>query len=229
MAFVGEVSGDLARGIRRCLLLSELANRDAPTGPGMLMIAPGGFETEVATAAARTWLGEIEDMFIGSGLPLAVGGLVARARQRPDTPARMRLRTRSGQWLTSYAESVESTPNGRVCVVLEPARPHELAAIIADAYAFTQRERDVARLVITGHSNQEIARLLFLSPWTVQDHLKKVFEKAGVHSRSELTARMFFGHYLPRTHEDAAVGADGWFTNDSPGALSCGHNEDAGR
>ncbi len=63
----------------------------------------------------------------------------------------------------------------------------------------TERERDVLGLIARGHSNAEIARALWLSPYTVADHVKNVFEKTGVRSRGELTSRLFFEHYLPRS------------------------------
>jgi DNA-binding CsgD family transcriptional regulator len=62
----------------------------------------------------------------------------------------------------------------------------------------TEREVEVVGLVARGHSNAEIARALWLSPFTVADHIKNVFEKTGVRSRGELTGPLFFDHYLPR-------------------------------
>jgi hypothetical protein len=41
--------------------------------------------------------------------------------------------------------------------------------------------------------------------------LKKVFDEVGERSRSELTGRLFFGHYEPQLVKSAPLGADGWF------------------
>ena len=60
----------------------------------------------------------------------------------------------------------------------------------AGAYALTARERAVKQLVAQGLSTNEIAGRLFLSPYTVQDHLKAIFDKADVSTRGELVARM---------------------------------------
>ena len=83
-------------------------------------------------------------------------------------------------------------------VVVEPSRPADIAALLSDAYRLTERETEVVGLVVRGHTNAEIARALWLSPYTVADHVKNVFEKTGVLSRGELTSRLFFDHYLPR-------------------------------
>jgi DNA-binding CsgD family transcriptional regulator len=54
----------------------------------------------------------------------------------------------------------------------------------------TSREQDICHEVIAGHSTPDIAGRLFISAHTVQDHLKSVFAKVGVRSRSELVARL---------------------------------------
>ena len=49
-----------------------------------------------------------------------------------------------------------------------------------------------------GQSTAQISAALFIAPYTVQDHLKAIFEKVGVHSRKDLMGRVFFEHFLPR-------------------------------
>ena len=47
----------------------------------------------------------------------------------------------------------------------------------------TKREREVLELISCGYSNGEIAKLLFISEHTVNDHTKKIYRKLDVHSR----------------------------------------------
>ena len=80
-------------------------------------------------------------------------------------------------------------------MILEPARRPELAPLIAEAYGLTERERTITAQVARGLSTGEIAVELHVSPYTVQDHLKAIFEKLDVSSRGALVARLFFEHY----------------------------------
>lgn len=54
----------------------------------------------------------------------------------------------------------------------------------------TPRQEEIAFLAVTGHSNSEIAEKLFISEYTVKDHLKEIFRKIGIRNRSELYPRI---------------------------------------
>jgi DNA-binding CsgD family transcriptional regulator len=93
--------------------------------------------------------------------------------------ARARVRAASGRWLVVRGSVLADAPGAQVAVMIEPARPHELAPLVADAYGLTEREREVTRLVARGLQTNAIAARMHLSPWTVQDHVKAIFEKVG--------------------------------------------------
>ena len=79
---------------------------------------------------------------------------------------------------------------GSIAVVIEPAGPLALAPLIVSGYGLTAREHDVTRLLLTGSARKAIAAELHLSPHTVNDHVKAVFDKTAVASAGELRARM---------------------------------------
>ena len=53
------------------------------------------------------------------------------------------------------------------------------------ATQLTQREQDVLNLMSKGYVDKEIAPALGISTWTVHEHVKRIFEKLEVHSRTE--------------------------------------------
>jgi len=65
-----------------------------------------------------------------------------------------------------------------------------------------------------GRSTKQIAQTLRVSPYTVQDHLKSIFDKTGVRSRGELVGQIFLEHYVPRWEEHTDY-PSGWFATGS--------------
>ena len=137
---------------------------------------------EMADAAAAAWLDELGAT--GRRLPLVVTAVAERAREiesgRTDAAATatVRARARSGRWVLVRGSALGNGGRApRIAVTLEPARAPELAEVIADAFGLTARERRVTELVAQGLPNVAIAGQLYLSPYTVQDHLKAIFEK----------------------------------------------------
>ena len=130
----------------------------------------------------------------------------------PDLMPRIRLRTASGRWLVLHASRLRATDTeGQIAVIFEEARPSEIAPLIVDAYGLTKREGEITRLVLRGLSTAEVSGELHITPNTVRDHFKSIFEKVGVRSRRELVGQVFAQHYQPPIATGHEPNADGWF------------------
>jgi DNA-binding CsgD family transcriptional regulator len=115
--------------------------------------------------------------------------LAALARLRdPRRPATAHLRDAEGRWVSVDATPLDDDPAGAVALVIKPAPRTSVLDGLLRAYGLSGREREIVRHAIRGETNREIAARLHLSPWTVQDHLKRAFEKTGVRSRGGLAA-----------------------------------------
>jgi two-component system, NarL family, response regulator NreC len=56
----------------------------------------------------------------------------------------------------------------------------------AEADPLSDREREVLRLLALGHTNQEIAKLLFISVRTAETHRAHIMQKLGLQTRADL-------------------------------------------
>jgi DNA-binding CsgD family transcriptional regulator len=156
---------------------------------GVVVLAPDGSIASTDEVAAIC----MDELGGNGSAPPLVMAVAARARATGPCDGRI-ARARSGRWLLVRASLLG---DGQVAVMIEAARPHQLAPLLADLYGLTEREREVTRLVACGLPTDAIAARLYLSPWTVQDHLKAIFEKVGVTTRGELVARLFFQQQAP--------------------------------
>ena len=65
------------------------------------------------------------------------------------------------------------------------------AATRGNPGGLTQREVQVLRLLVSGHTNPQLAHKLHLSAKTVEHHVSSILEKLDVHSRTEAVAAAF--------------------------------------
>ena len=158
---------------------------------GVLVLAADG-SIVMSDAAGERWLSQLGTGPSGASAPQALAAVAARARGAIGAVAR--VCAPSGGWLVVRASILRGAGGTRTALTIGPARAGDLAPVIADAHELTERERAVTRLVAHGLATGVIAERLRISPWTVQDHLKAIFEKLGVSTRGELVARVFSLH-----------------------------------
>jgi DNA-binding CsgD family transcriptional regulator len=210
LRFVRAVAPALAEGARRALLLGEATDPDGPEAPGLLVLSDT-WELESATPGVERWLSGLPGGDWDAGrLPSAVLAVAGRAlrsadgRDRPGEVALSRVLSDSGTWVVLHGATLVGGDRRRVAVIVEPAHPARITPLLMAAYGLTDREQDVTRLVLQGESTAAIAEALVVSPHTVQQHLKSIFEKTGVRSRRDLVGKVFFAYYEPRLRDNEA-------------------------
>jgi DNA-binding CsgD family transcriptional regulator len=199
--FLRAVAPQLAEGTRRGLLVGEAADPDVPDGPGLVVLG-AHWSVDSLTPGVERWLAELPGSWEDKGtLPPAVVAVAARALRTAEHPeargeaAVARVLSRAGRWIVLHGAALVATGARRPAVIVEPAQPARIIPLLMAAYGLSEREQDVTRLVLRGDSTAQIAAALFVSPHTVQQHLKRIFEKTGVRSRRELIGKVFFTQY----------------------------------
>ena len=103
-------------------------------------------------------------------------------RERRRTEARTQLRVATQTFERLRAASWETRARAELRATGERARKREPSTLTQ----LTPQQLHIARLVVEGATNKEVAAQLFLSPRTVDHHLRNVFAKLGISSRAEL-------------------------------------------
>jgi DNA-binding CsgD family transcriptional regulator len=103
-------------------------------------------------------------------------------RERRRTDAREHLRTAHEMFCAMGAEAFADRVARELHATGERARRRSLETTTQ----LTPQQTQVARLASEGHSNSEIGAQLFISPRTVEYHLRNVFIALGINSRAQL-------------------------------------------
>jgi len=213
---VRHLTPHVAQGLRRAALLdaarqcseSGHAVEAQDTEPGIIALDKDGCLV-LRTAAAAGHLEDLADL--GSDpevLPLAVGSALAQlirgtrdAVSRDSAPSvrGVYVRGRSGRWYTLHAMHGESEHRDETptIVVIVPSNHEVRSGVLSRLYSLSPRERDVLARLVRGESTKEIAAVLSISPYTVQDHIDSACGKVGVRGRRALLAKLFLDGFEP--------------------------------
>jgi DNA-binding CsgD family transcriptional regulator len=213
---VARVAATMAHGLRASLRFDASRRGDGDGGPGLVVLGPAG-DVELITPPAGELLAALRsparpesDATPPTPL-LALASFVRTGADDADPQSHVIAVPTASGWITLHASLPEGRAAGRVAIVLERAATAQATALRLEAYGVSPREREVAVLLARGLSNTEIAAGLVLSLYTVQDHVKSLFEKTGVTSRRELVARIFLDDYWPQIVGRTPLSADGSF------------------
>ena len=204
-AWLELAAASIARGLRKAMVAQPASFPALMRGPGVVLLDRGG-RVVSATREALEWLDELAPELLMSDvgdvrLPFHAHGFAMRVRaahEDGEPQIRSRLRTSRGVWLLMHGAVLDGTEY--VSLIIEPAKSADVAPLIVEAYGLTGRELDVTQAIARGLSTSEIAAELYLSPHTVRDHVKGLFDKVGVSSRGELVHRVFAEHYSTPSH-----------------------------
>ena len=174
----------------------------------------GEHDAAVAALEALTERTEASGTAFGLGVAATARGLVTgvedhyreaidRLEQSPALPYRARAHLLYGEWLRREGRRRDCRPHLRTAhELLSGAGLEAFAQRAADELRatgetarrrsghtrdqLTMQELHIARLVATGATSSEVAARLFISPRTVDAHLRNIFRKLGIRSRRQL-------------------------------------------
>ena len=163
------------------------------TDPPGVLVLDSNLRPVSRTAAADRWMATLPlaDLFAAWGmLPAVIYPAATLARIGDLARAHAVLPVHHGGWVTIEAAPLDAERTGDIAVTIRAASPAETFDVACRAHGLTAREAAVVATLGAGASTRQAARTLGIAEWTVQDHLKSVFVKLGVHSRREALAML---------------------------------------
>jgi DNA-binding CsgD family transcriptional regulator len=192
----GRVTAALRRSQARAFAPSAGADR-LPAGPVVLLLSPD-LQVRAQTPQTQRYLRLLVPPDAEDQAPVPAGAynvaaqLLATEAGADASPPLARVHLASGRWLTLRAArlgAAQPVSERDIAVSIEPAAPHDRVAVFARACGLSPRETQLLHHLVTGADTRDLARHLFVSENTVQDHLKSIFTKTATRTRRTLLAR----------------------------------------
>jgi DNA-binding CsgD family transcriptional regulator len=151
-----------------------------------LLAGDDGFETHFETALAHH-----DTPFEAARTHLCLGERLRRAGRRVESRARLRAALDVFERLGAQPWAERARAELRASGQRVQRRPP------APTVDLTPQELQVALAIARGATNREAAARLFLSPKTIEFHLRNIYRKLGIRSRTELVRRVLSGAQDP--------------------------------
>jgi DNA-binding CsgD family transcriptional regulator len=167
-----------------------------PPGPVVLLLSPD-LEVRAQTPQTQQYLRTLvppppdRPPVPASAYNVAAQLLASEAGADQNLPV-ARVHLSHGLWLTLRAGRIGNAGKQEerdIAVSIEETSPTERLALFSRAFGLSPRESELLHQLAAGNDTRDLARRMFVSQYTVQDHLKAIFAKTSVRNRSTLLSR----------------------------------------
>ncbi len=185
-----------------------------------MLAADAGFAADFERAVALHE--QTPDVFEAARTRLAFGERLRRSRNR--VLAREQLRAAADTFDALDARPWAERARAELAATGETRQPRDASTIDV----LTPQELQIALLLTGGKTTRETAAALFLSPKTVEYHLRHIYQRLGIHSRDELAQRLRPGQLpsavtqRPAAARRAAAGRSGTRRHPAAGSRPAG-------
>lgn len=200
--FLSRVTVPVATALRHCQAQTFAArgSHRPRVGPIVLLLSRD-LEVIGQTAETQEYLRILVPAAEGrSPIPASAYNVAAQLLANEagvDTnPPSARVHLADGLWLTLRAATIAdvgSVSAGHIAVSIEECSPSQRVSVFARTCGLSDRESELLGHLVTGNDTRDIARLMFVSDHTVQDHLKSIFAKTATRNRRSLISRAVGG------------------------------------
>jgi DNA-binding CsgD family transcriptional regulator len=197
-AYLAGIADPVTLALRRSQANALVAcpSRGARLGPVVLLLSPD-LEVRGQTPETQEYLRMLvppagdRPPIPASAYNVAAQLLAVEASVDRNLPS-ARVHLLDGLWVTLRAARIGDDEPGEeraIAVTIEETSPPERVALFVRAFGFSARETELLGHLVSGTDTRELARRMFLSEHTVQDHLKSIFAKTSARNRRTLLSR----------------------------------------